>query len=39
MAEEFVKDNYERPIVSLRITITNRCNENCIYQDEQRLQH
>ena len=27
----FVKDKFERPIVSLRITITNRCNENCLY--------
>ena len=31
MADEFVKDKYQRPIISLRITITNRCNENCIY--------
>ena len=31
MADEFVKDKFERPIISLRITITNRCNENCIY--------
>ena len=31
MLDEFVKDRFERPIVSLRITITNRCNENCIY--------
>ena len=29
--ENVVKDKYERPILSLRITITNRCNENCIY--------
>lgn len=25
------KDNYGRPIVSIRISITNRCNENCLY--------
>ncbi len=31
MNDEFVKDKFERPIISLRITITNRCNENCIY--------
>jgi cyclic pyranopterin phosphate synthase len=31
MDDEYVKDNFERPIISLRITITNRCNENCIY--------
>lgn len=31
MLDEFVKDKFERPIISLRITITNRCNENCIY--------
>ena len=31
VSDEFVKDNYSRPIISLRITITNRCNENCIY--------
>ncbi|MDO5859293.1 GTP 3',8-cyclase MoaA [Methanobrevibacter sp.] len=31
MVDEYVKDNFERPIISLRITITNRCNENCIY--------
>jgi len=29
--ENKVKDNYERPIISLRISITNRCNVNCIY--------
>ncbi len=28
---DVVKDKFERPILSLRITITNRCNENCIY--------
>lgn len=26
-----VKDKYNRPIISLRISITNRCNVNCIY--------
>ena len=26
-----VRDDYERPIISLRISITNRCNVNCIY--------
>lgn len=26
-----VKDQYQRPIISLRITITNLCNLNCIY--------
>lgn len=26
-----VKDPFNRPIISLRITITNRCDENCIY--------
>lgn len=31
MADEFIKDNYQRPIISLRITITNRCNVNCLY--------
>ena len=31
MLEDVVKDKFERPIISLRITITNRCNENCIY--------
>lgn len=31
MLENVVKDKFERPILSLRITITNRCNENCIY--------
>ena len=31
MNDEFVRDKFERPIISLRITITNRCNENCIY--------
>ncbi|WP_298500770.1 GTP 3',8-cyclase MoaA [uncultured Methanobrevibacter sp.] len=31
MTDEFIKDNYQRPIISLRITITNRCNVNCLY--------
>ncbi|MGN0177136.1 MAG: GTP 3',8-cyclase MoaA [Methanobrevibacter sp.] len=31
MLKNVVRDKYERPILSLRITITNRCNENCIY--------
>ncbi len=31
MTSEFIKDNYQRPIISLRITITNRCNVNCLY--------
>lgn len=31
MSEEFVKDRYQRPIISLRITLTNRCNVNCLY--------
>ncbi len=31
MLKNVVKDKYERPIISLRITITNRCNENCVY--------
>ncbi|MDO5848574.1 MAG: GTP 3',8-cyclase MoaA [Methanobrevibacter sp.] len=26
-----IKDQYQRPIISLRITITNLCNVNCIY--------
>ncbi|KUK74891.1 MULTISPECIES: GTP 3',8-cyclase MoaA [Methanobacterium] len=26
-----VTDNYQRPIISLRISITNRCNVNCFY--------
>ncbi len=26
-----IKDHYNRPIISLRITITNRCNLNCLY--------
>lgn len=28
---EKVKDNFQRPIISLRISITTRCNINCIY--------
>ena len=31
MSERLVKDRFERPIISLRITLTNRCNVNCIY--------
>ena len=31
MSERVVKDKYGRPILSLRITLTNRCNVNCIY--------
>lgn len=31
MNERIVKDKYDRPILSLRITLTNRCNVNCIY--------
>ena len=31
MLENVVKDKFERPIISLRITITNRCNVNCLY--------
>ena len=31
MLENVVKDKYDRPILSLRITLTNRCNVNCIY--------
>lgn len=31
MIENAVKDRFERPILSLRITLTNRCNVNCIY--------
>ena len=31
MLENVIKDNFDRPILSLRITITNRCNVNCIY--------
>lgn len=31
MLEEYVKDKFDRPIISLRITLTNRCNVNCVY--------
>jgi len=31
MLDNVVKDKYERPILSLRITLTNRCNVNCLY--------
>ena len=31
MLENVVRDKYERPILSLRITLTNRCNVNCLY--------
>ena len=31
MLEDYTLDKYERPIVSLRITLTNRCNVNCLY--------
>ena len=31
MVDKFVKDKFERPIISLRITLTNRCNVNCVY--------
>ncbi len=31
MSERVVKDKFDRPILSLRITLTNRCNVNCIY--------
>ena len=31
MLDGVVLDKYERPILSLRITLTNRCNVNCIY--------
>lgn len=29
--DEKIKDHYERPIISLRISITNRCNVDCFY--------
>ena len=29
--EDVVRDKYQRPILSLRITLTNRCNVNCLY--------
>jgi len=31
MENKKIKDNYQRPIISLRISITNRCNVNCFY--------
>ena len=31
MFDGVVLDKYERPILSLRITLTNRCNVNCLY--------
>ena len=31
MLENVVRDKYKRPILSLRITLTNRCNVNCLY--------
>jgi cyclic pyranopterin phosphate synthase len=31
MLENVIRDKYERPILSLRITLTNRCNVNCLY--------
>ena len=31
MPQRVVKDKFERPILSWRITLTNRCNVNCIY--------
>lgn len=31
MLKNVIKDKYERPILSLRITLTNRCNVNCLY--------
>ncbi len=31
MLENVTLDKYERPIISLRITLTNRCNVNCLY--------
>ena len=31
MTQKVVKDKFDRPILSLRITLTNRCNVNCIY--------
>jgi GTP 3',8-cyclase len=29
--DEKVKDKFKRPLISLRISITNRCNVNCFY--------
>jgi cyclic pyranopterin phosphate synthase len=31
MENEKIKDKYQRPIISLRISITNRCNVSCFY--------
>ena len=31
MLEDYTLDKFERPIISLRITLTNRCNVNCLY--------
>ena len=31
MLEDVVLDKFERPIISLRITLTNRCNVDCLY--------
>ena len=31
MLDGVVLDKYERPILTLRITLTNRCNVNCLY--------
>ena len=31
MSSQPVKDKFDRPIISLRITLTNRCNVNCLY--------
>jgi len=29
--DDKVKDNFQRPLISLRISITNRCNVKCFY--------
>ena len=39
MLENVVKDKYERPIISLRITLTNRCNVNCLYWHHDGMVH
>lgn len=31
MQKNIIKDKYQRPILSLRITLTNKCNVNCLY--------
>jgi cyclic pyranopterin phosphate synthase len=31
MKNKKIKDKYQRPIISLRISITNRCNVSCFY--------